>query len=439
MKTRSIAEYLASHPFFAGLDGESVRELAGCARNEHVRAGGYLFREGGTAEHFYVIMHGRVALELYSPGSGAHVLDSAGEGEVLDWPWLIPPHRWFWDARAVEPTSVVSMDSACLRGKCDADPRLGYDLVQRVAQVMSHRLQADPGAPARPVRPPMTPDTAIQARPAASRPRAGPPMIPRPFRVVSNHPDTPDTVTLTLEPADGVPLGFAPGQFTMIGTFGAGEVPISISGDPAGGPLVQTIRDVGGVSHSLARAADGDVLTVRGPYGTGWNVADGAGGDLVIVAGGIGLAPLRSVAPRGAGQPGRLRPGHPAVRRPHPGRAAVPRRAGRLGLTGASRWTSRWTGARRAGPGRVGLVTALIPGRPARPGAHPGAGLRARGDDAVRGGRAARRRAAGETGSGCRWNATWPAASACAGTASSASSSSAPMARCSATTSWTGC
>jgi CRP-like cAMP-binding protein len=135
-------EYLGAHPFFAGLDAASVQELAGCARNEHIRAGGYLFHAGGTAEHFYVVMHGRIALELFSPGTGPHILDTADDGDVLDWPWLIPPHRWLFDARAVAPTSVVSLDSGCLRGKCQADPRLGYEFVQRVAQVMSHQLQA---------------------------------------------------------------------------------------------------------------------------------------------------------------------------------------------------------------------------------------------------------------------------------------------------------
>jgi CRP-like cAMP-binding protein len=142
MKTRSIAEYLAEHPFFAGLDSASIQELAGCAVNEHVRTGGYLFRQGDEASHFYVIMHGRVALELYSPGSGAHVIDSIGEGDVVGWSWLIPPYRWFWDARAVEPTTVVALDSACLRRKSESDPRLGYAVVLRVAQVMSQRLQA---------------------------------------------------------------------------------------------------------------------------------------------------------------------------------------------------------------------------------------------------------------------------------------------------------
>lgn len=142
MTVRSIAEYLGGHPFFAALDAASVQELAGCARNEHIRAGRYLFREGGTADHFYVIMHGRIALELRSPQAEPLVLETVSNGEVLDWPWLIPPHQWRFDARAAEPTSVVSLDSACLRAKCDADPRLGYELIQRVAQIMSDRLLA---------------------------------------------------------------------------------------------------------------------------------------------------------------------------------------------------------------------------------------------------------------------------------------------------------
>jgi CRP-like cAMP-binding protein len=70
------------------------------------------------------------------------VLDSVAEGDVLGWSGLIPPHRWLFDARAVAAASVVALDAACLRRKCDADPRLGYDFIQRVAQVMSHRLQA---------------------------------------------------------------------------------------------------------------------------------------------------------------------------------------------------------------------------------------------------------------------------------------------------------
>jgi NAD(P)H-flavin reductase len=131
-------------------------------------------------------------------------------------------------------------------------------------------------------------DTAVQP-PAGPAPDA---MVPRPFRVVGNRQDTRDTVTLTLEPVGGRRLGHQPGQFTMLSAFGVGEVPISIS-SPVSGPLEHTVRDVGGVTHTLVQAREGSMLGIRGPFGTGWRPGDGRGGDVVFVAGGIGLAPLR--------------------------------------------------------------------------------------------------------------------------------------------------
>ncbi|HEX9865709.1 MAG TPA: FAD/NAD(P)-binding protein [Acidimicrobiia bacterium] len=121
-------------------------------------------------------------------------------------------------------------------------------------------------------------------------------MLPRPFRVISHRFETPDTVTLELEPDDGADLSFAPGQFTMLYVFGVGEVPISISGDPHRPEiLVHTVRSVGAVTAAIAGLGIGDRVGIRGPYGVGWPVGHAEGRDLVVVAGGIGLAPLRPV------------------------------------------------------------------------------------------------------------------------------------------------
>jgi NAD(P)H-flavin reductase len=120
------------------------------------------------------------------------------------------------------------------------------------------------------------------------------PMVPRSFVVTRTRQDTRDTATLWLTAMDGAPLAFEPGQFTMLQAYGVGEVPVSISGDPADdGVLQHTIRDVGSVSHALATAEAGARLGVRGPFGVGWDVGTARGRDVVIVAGGIGLAPLR--------------------------------------------------------------------------------------------------------------------------------------------------
>lgn len=138
---RTLAEYLPEHPFFAGLDSATMDLVVGCARNVHVNEGDLLFRAGSPADTFYVIRHGLVALEAYDPRRQAMVVATVGDGEVAGWSWLVPPYRWMFDGRAVSPVSAVALDGACLRGKCDQDPALGYALMQRVAHVMYERLQ----------------------------------------------------------------------------------------------------------------------------------------------------------------------------------------------------------------------------------------------------------------------------------------------------------
>lgn len=117
--------------------------------------------------------------------------------------------------------------------------------------------------------------------------------VPLPYRVSGVRRETADTVTLSLTPAGAAALApFAPGQFAMVYAFGAGEIPLSVSGI---GPreLVHTVRAVGAVSGALCALAPGDQVGLRGPFGTGWELERAAGQDLLIVAGGIGLAPLR--------------------------------------------------------------------------------------------------------------------------------------------------
>lgn len=116
-------------------------------------------------------------------------------------------------------------------------------------------------------------------------------------RVVAVDRETHDTFTLTVTAANGEPLEpFQPGQFSMLYVFGVGELPISISGDPADAErLVYTVRSVGQATHALVSRKPGDVIGVRGPFGTSWPVKEARGKDVLIVAGGIGLAPLRPV------------------------------------------------------------------------------------------------------------------------------------------------
>jgi CRP-like cAMP-binding protein len=142
VSVRTIEQLLTEHPFFAELDAPTLALMAGCATNVHIHAGEYVFHEGDPADRFYVVRHGAVAIEVHNPPRGAIVIDTVGEGEVIGFSWLVPPYRYEFDARAVQETSAVSFDGTCLRGKCDADPRVGYELMRRVAMTMYDRLHA---------------------------------------------------------------------------------------------------------------------------------------------------------------------------------------------------------------------------------------------------------------------------------------------------------
>lgn len=123
---------------------------------------------------------------------------------------------------------------------------------------------------------------------------AADPMTPRIARVRRRRRDGAQVFTLDIETEETEAETFAPGQFNMLTAFGVGEVPISLSGDPADrGRLVHTIRTVGPVSMALVQLSPGDVLGLRGPFGAGWPMAEAAGRDVVLIAGGLGLAPLR--------------------------------------------------------------------------------------------------------------------------------------------------
>jgi CRP/FNR family transcriptional regulator, cyclic AMP receptor protein len=128
---REVHELLRQHPFAQGLDEETIVLIAGCARNAVFQANDYLFREGSAADDFHLIRHGTVALEIFVPGKGSLTFLTVKSGEIIDANWLIPPYRWSYDARAVELTRTLAFDAKCLREKCEADHRVGYEMMKR--------------------------------------------------------------------------------------------------------------------------------------------------------------------------------------------------------------------------------------------------------------------------------------------------------------------
>ncbi|HKK30303.1 MAG TPA: cyclic nucleotide-binding domain-containing protein [Alphaproteobacteria bacterium] len=139
METKSLDQLIAAHPFFQGLSSDICALIAGCGHNVRFDAGQRIYRKGDPADIFYVIRHGRVALEMPSGGRPT-VFETLGGDDILNASWLVPPYQCASDARAVETTRAIAFDAVCLRGKCDADHHVGYELMKRFVPVMVDRL-----------------------------------------------------------------------------------------------------------------------------------------------------------------------------------------------------------------------------------------------------------------------------------------------------------
>jgi CRP-like cAMP-binding protein len=138
----TLEPVLAEHPFLKGLAPHYIQLIVGCASNVRFEAGQFLFHEGEEANKFYIIRHGKVAVDIFAAGRGPITIQTIGEGEVLGWSWLIPPYHWHFDARAAELTRAIALDAKCLRTKCEEDHDLGYELLKRFSHIIEQRLEA---------------------------------------------------------------------------------------------------------------------------------------------------------------------------------------------------------------------------------------------------------------------------------------------------------
>jgi len=139
---QTLERLLGGHKFFQNLRPDYVALLVGCATNVRFTERSFLLREGESADRFFLIREGMVAVEIAVPGRDPIVVQTLTEGEVAGFSWLFGPHANEFDVRALTPVRAFQLDGTCLRNKCDQDPRFGYELMQRFAQIAVQRLQA---------------------------------------------------------------------------------------------------------------------------------------------------------------------------------------------------------------------------------------------------------------------------------------------------------
>jgi len=141
MPAADLYALLQKHPFVEGFRPEHVDKLAGLGRQVRFSADQVIFREGDDTHDFYLIVSGRVALEMQEPD---HVLrvQALGAGDELGWSSVLMGRGKYFQARALEPTEALAFDGAALLEACRGDTAFGFAFMYRMLGVVSERLQA---------------------------------------------------------------------------------------------------------------------------------------------------------------------------------------------------------------------------------------------------------------------------------------------------------
>lgn len=135
-----IRRMLAETPFLHGLDDRHLDRLASIASILDFPKESLLCKQNAPAKHCYVIQSGEVGLEVYDSGQGPRTVETLGPGSVLGWSWLVEPHTWWFDGRALEPTTVIALNAEGLRAAMEDDHELGYRMLTRFLEVFTERL-----------------------------------------------------------------------------------------------------------------------------------------------------------------------------------------------------------------------------------------------------------------------------------------------------------
>ncbi len=137
----SIQTLLARHPFTHGMGGPAIEKLAQVARSVGYSRNDVIFREGDDCHDFFLVLSGRVALEIVSDGV-PHRVHTLSAGDELGWSAVLMGQGKYFQARALEQVEALAFDGAELVALCERDTAFGYKLMQRLLGVVAERLQA---------------------------------------------------------------------------------------------------------------------------------------------------------------------------------------------------------------------------------------------------------------------------------------------------------
>ena len=139
----SIKEVIKRSELFWNLSDAQMEELAYLAVEQSFKAGQRIFTEGEPLPNFYIVVRGKVVLEMEirigSRTKRQAVIDVIGENGFLGWSeFLNLPASM--SGTAIEDSQLLAFEGNLVRRLCSKDTGLGYKIMQELLRLASNRF-----------------------------------------------------------------------------------------------------------------------------------------------------------------------------------------------------------------------------------------------------------------------------------------------------------
>lgn len=121
-------------------DGQLER-LASLAEIKTYSKGSYVERENETASSLYIVLRGRVAIEIDLPMDRRVSVYIVRPGDLFGWSAAVPPHEVTASSRCLEDCEIIAIPKDPLLNLLRTDISFKASFMETIAHVIRHRLK----------------------------------------------------------------------------------------------------------------------------------------------------------------------------------------------------------------------------------------------------------------------------------------------------------
>lgn len=142
MTQKELVSILREIRFLHGVSDEHLEQIAEVAKLVEFPEHHVVFREGEPTANVYLVIEGKVSLEICAPARGCQQILTVGTGELLGWSPLLEQTHSTATARTITPTRAVAINGGQVLTLCEHDPMLGFEFMRHTCLALAQRISA---------------------------------------------------------------------------------------------------------------------------------------------------------------------------------------------------------------------------------------------------------------------------------------------------------